>query len=245
MQSNVLDSRSIGLGDAFGQRFMKEGTFYYDIAAAGTGRVVHDHPHEIVVKGSPSDHQMEQHTVLVSQRDSTPRPDRARLEIRAGDLVVWTSVDRDISRFEIIGQKEFFGSSSLVNECGYSHRFVRSGTYEWRDAHGGKARGVVRVNDPKVGDAAALERWKKKLANAKLVMINDGKVEPAQVTVEMGQTVYFAVVKGKGISVTDVDLLRAGGFDDDQRPGAGDRVQATKGVAKKKAATKSRSKKQK
>ena len=218
MQSNVLDSRSIGLGDAFGQRFMKEGTYRYHVLRPGGGQMCDEFPHEITVNRSESDREMHQETVLVGAKELEFYPDRRQIEIHAGDLVIWAPANSDVSRFEVTGEQKFFGSATLKNECGYSHAFGLAGDYRWRDAYGGKARGVVRVKQPKVDTPARIERWQRKLANAQLVMINDGKVEPAEVDIEMGQTVYFAIVNGDGISVTDERLLRAAGHDIDGPP---------------------------
>ncbi|MEM9653763.1 MAG: hypothetical protein AAGA65_16850 [Actinomycetota bacterium] len=211
MHSNVLDSRSIGLGDAFGQRFMKPGIYRYNLDRPGGGRMSDEYPYEIRVNESPADHAMHQETVLVGYRKRRLSPDRPQLDIQVGDLVVWAPTGSDVPRFEVAGEQEFFGSAVMQNECGYSHAFGLSGTYRWRDATGGPAMGVVKVKDPKVDTTSGLERWKKKLANAQLVMIHDGKVDPAEVSIEMGQTVYFAVVNGTGVTVTDEQLLAGDG----------------------------------
>jgi len=213
MHSNVLDSRSIGLGDAFGQRFMKEGTYRYNVVRPGGGQMVDEFPYEIVVGRAAADREMHQETVLVASKERRLTADNERLQIQAGDLVVWAPANGEASRFEVTGEKDFFGSSTLKNECGYSHAFGLPGDYAWRDANGGTTRGVVRVKAPKMDGPAGIERWKRNLANAQLVMINNGKAEPAEVDIEVGQTVYFAVVNGDGITVTDDQLLEAGGHD--------------------------------
>lgn len=210
MFSNVLDSRSVGLGDAFGQRFMKAGKFPYEIVRGGGRQMVIEHSHEIIVKDSDSE-EMKQHTVLVTSEGRALVGDQRRLEIATGDLVVWACVSDPELRFQIVGRKDFFSSAALTTECGYSHAFGLPGDYHWIDANGGEARGVVRVKQVKSDGDADIERWKKRLAKAKLVMINDGKVEPSEVTIEVGQTVYFAVVKTEPMTITDIRQLRAEG----------------------------------
>ena len=38
-------------------------------------------------------------------------------------------------------------------------------------------------------------------------MISDGQPEPAEVEIMLGQTVFFAVVKGPGVSITEPVLV--------------------------------------
>ena len=44
-----------------------------------------------------------------------------------------------------------------------------------------------------------------------MVMIADNKPQPAEVEVVTGQTVFFTVIKGPGISITDTRLLNQTG----------------------------------
>ncbi len=64
-----------------------------------------------------------------------------------------------------------------------------------------------------------------------VITIADGKVEPGEADVFVGQTVFFAVVTGPGVSVTDERLL--GKWDDSPEPPKG-RDKKKKGRKKKK-----------
>lgn len=207
MFSNVLDSRSIGFGDAFGQRFMRPGTYRYNIVLGGAGCMVDDRPYVVEVEKGGGAAAMEQHSLVVRCDGRSFSPDREAITIREGDLVVWACPDPAAARFEVRGDKEFFGSGRLTNECGYSHTFGLPGEYRWVDALHGSVRGVVRVKDVRAETCEELERWRKRLAKGTLVMIADGKAEPAVVDIVTGQTVFFAVVKGEGISITDSSLV--------------------------------------
>lgn len=218
MFSNVLDSRSIGFGDAFGQRFMRPGTYCYNILLGGVGSLVDDRPYVIQVEAGGDEAKMQQHTLVVRCDGRSFTPDREKITIREGDLVVWGCPDPNASRYEVCGDKEFFGSSRLTNECGYSHAFGLPGEYRWVDAHQGKVRGVVRVRDVRTDTREETERWRKRLAKGTLVMIANGKAEPAEVEIVTGQTVFFAVVKGDGISVTDATLVGGDDVHESQTP---------------------------
>ena len=54
-----------------------------------------------------------------------------------------------------------------------------------------------------------LATWQKRLSRGTVVMINDGKAEPAEVDVVMGQRVFFAVVNGPPMTITDTALMSA------------------------------------
>jgi len=66
---------------------------------------------------------------------------------------------------------------------------------------------VVRVADPKPRNQDELRAWQSRLGEGALVMISDGRPEPAEVEIVLGQTVFFAVVKGPGLTITDGSLV--------------------------------------
>jgi len=221
--SENLDSRALRNTDCFGQRFMKPGTYTYALVPAGGAGASDDFPYivEVVDKSSEKDREMHQTTVTVrfvkerhgdccDERTSDPGrfvPDQERVTVEAGDMVVWNSPDAATRPFAVDGQKEFFSSTALTNECGYTHVFMTPGEHEYVDAHGSGLRGVVRVADPKVRTQEELRAWQSRLGEGTLVMINDGRPEPAEVEIMLGQTVFFAIVKGPGVTITNAALV--------------------------------------
>ncbi len=212
---DTFDSRALRHTDCYGQRFMRPGTYRYDVVPAAWVDVATERPYlvEVVAEGAPADdaghpHEgMAQHTVVVRADGNRFVPDREKVTVDAGDLVLWHGPDATRTPFAVVGDKDFFGSPTLVNECGFSHAFASAGEYRWVDANGSGIGGVVRVTDPKTGSRRDFERWQKQLATGTLVMVADGKAEPAEVEVATGQTVFFTVVTGPGITVTDARLV--------------------------------------
>jgi plastocyanin len=221
--SENLDSRALRNTDCYGQRFMKPGIYTYALVPAGGAGVSNDFPYvvEVVERSSEQERDMHQTTVTVrfvkerhgdccDERTSDPGrfvPDQERVTVEAGDMVVWNSPDAATRPFAVDGQKEFFGSTALTNECGYTHVFMTPGDHEYVDANGSGLHGVVRVADPKPRDLDELRAWQSRLGEGTLVMISDGRPEPAEVEIMLGQTVFFAVVKGPGVSITDASLV--------------------------------------
>jgi hypothetical protein len=156
---------------------------------------------------------MTQHTVAVRYAEGRFRPEQADVVIAEGDLVLWNCPDRALVPYVVAGDKEFFASDRLVNECGYSHAFGSAGEYRWADAYGSELGGVVRVRDPGVQDDAGFRRWRESLKTGTVVMVAEGRAEPREVEVVTGQTVFFAVTKTPGISITDERLLSRRGFE--------------------------------
>jgi hypothetical protein len=66
---------------------------------------------------------------------------------------------------------------------------------------------VVRVADPKPRNHHELATWQSRLGEGTLVMVSDGRSEPAEVEIMLGQTVFFAVVKGPGVTITEPSLI--------------------------------------
>ena len=150
---------------------------------------------------------MEQHTIVLRYADGRFTPERPEISIQESDLVLWNCPDRAVP-YAVAGDREFFASDRMMNECGYSHAFGSPGEYRWRDAYDSSVGGLVRVKDPGVQDHGELTRWQESLKKGVVVMIDEGRVEPREVDIVTGQTVFFAVTKTSGVSITDERLLR-------------------------------------
>ncbi len=209
MISNTLDSRALGFGDCYGQRFMKPGTYRYDVVSAGGGSLVTEHPYTIEVAEAKGEATMKQHDVMLTTKERRFVADTEVLTINEGDLVLWACADPNAHAFEVSGDQAFFGNAALTNECGYSHAFGTPGRHHWVDALGGPAEGVVSVKEVRCSTPAELASWRKRLSRGTLVMINDGKVEPAEINVVVGQRVFFAVVSTEPMTITDSNLVGA------------------------------------
>jgi len=204
---DTLDSRSLRPTDCYGQRFMKVGSYRYSVLAAHTDCMTDERPFTIRAVERKAKTRMTQHTISVRVDAGAFRVDRHELVVEVGDLVLWHCPNQKAPPYMVAGDKEFFGSQRLLNESGYSHAFGFAGEYQWIDAYGGRAAGVVRVHDPQCRDPGDFQRWHKSLTKGTLVMITDGAAEPPEVDIVTGQTVFFAIVKGPGISITDQRLI--------------------------------------
>jgi plastocyanin len=204
---NVLDSRALARTDCFAQRFMRPGRYAYNVLPAHSRALSEDRPFAIVVEDGERKAEMKQHNLLVDTRDGRFVPSAKELKIATGDLVLWNCIDGKAGSYSVIGDQEFFDSGRMANECGYSHAFGMPGEYRWKDAYGSGLSGIVNVVDPKCCCEADVRKWQAKLSNGTVVMIAGDKAEPKSVEVMVGQTVFFAVVKSGGVSVTDESLL--------------------------------------
>lgn len=204
---DAFDSRALRLTDCYAQRFMKAGTYRYHVLVVGGQHVTAERPFTVKVKERAAQTRMTQHTVAVKAEGGKFRVDRVEVAIEAGDLVLWNCADPTTVPYMVVGDKEFFGSHRLLNESGYSHAFGLAGEYHWQDAYGGGAAGVVRVTNPQCKTEPDFRRWHTSLAKGTLVTISDGRAEPREVDIATGQTVFFVITKGPGISITDQRLL--------------------------------------
>jgi plastocyanin len=234
-----FDSRALRNTDCYGQRFMRAGTYRYDLVNAAWVPATSEHPYQVrVTAAKGADRVMQQHTVLVRADGNRFRPDDETLRVDVGDLVVWHCPDAAGTPFAVVGDKAFFGNAALVNESGFSHAFSAAGEYPWVDAHGSDLGGVVRVNDPPCDNMEDFRSWQRQLSKGTLVMITGSRAEPAVVDILTGQTVYFAVVKAGGISVTDERLARLDPCKPPSTAAADEPAARTARVAAKKTAKK-------
>lgn len=211
---DTFDSRALRVTDCYGQRFMKPGTYRYNVVPAHGHGITEERPFSIEVKERSAQPKMSQKSVVVTAQGGrfTVQPDV--LTIETGDIVLWNCPDSKALPYAVIGDKEFFGSHRLTNECGYTHAFGSPGEYRWSDAYGSGASGTVRVKSPDSRHQADLDRWRKLLKKGTVVMVTEGRAEPREVQIVTGQTVFFAVTKGPGISITDERVLAHGQRDD-------------------------------
>ena len=207
---NALDSRALGRASCYAQRFMRPGTYPYGVVPGYGQAVASDRPFLIEVGDAEGD-AMAQHDILVTHDELGFEVDRRHITIRTGDLVLWSGNGRTLAPFAVVGEREFFNSHRMVNECGYSHAFGTAGEYRWVDAYGSGLCGTVRVRQPDTADRAGFARWHKELQEGTVVMIQDGRIDRPEVDIVVGQTVFFAIVTSRGISITDERLLEIGG----------------------------------
>lgn len=205
---NELDSRALGRADCYAQRFMRPGDYRYNVVPGHGQAISTDFPFVVHVKDKHEGKkggEMTQHNLRVTADGKGFSVTPATITIAVGDMAVWNG-GGDIP-FAVVGEQEFFNSHRMVNECGFSHAFGKSGEYRWQDAFGSKLSGVIRVRDPDCGKDKDLKKWRAALAEGSLVMISDGKADKPEIDILTGQTVFFAIVKTPGISITDDRLL--------------------------------------
>ena len=203
-----LDSRALRRTDCYAQRFMKAGTYPYNVLPAFGDCIGRERPFTVKVVEQKKKAAMTQQNVIVRWEKGLFTVDQSEVVIDAGDLVLWNCPAAGSTSYCIAGEKEFFSSNRMVNECGYSHAFGTAGEYHWRDAHGSDVHGTVCVRDPRCKDHSQFAHWHENtLKKGTVVMIGGGKAKPSSVEIVIGQTVFFAIVKGPGISITDERLL--------------------------------------
>jgi plastocyanin len=204
---NHLDSRALGRADCYAQRFMKAGVYPYNVIPAHGQALSTEYPFAIRVEENDKMADMVQHTLRVSSRGKGFTVENTNVAIKVGDMVVWNGGSDSLAPFAVVGKHDFFSSYRMVNECGFSHAFGTPGEYRWIDAYGSGLSGIVRVRNPDCSSSEHLKRWQQSLAEGTVLMITDGKSDRGEVDIVTGQTVFFAVVRGPGISITEAQLL--------------------------------------
>ena len=208
---SALDSRFLRLGNCYARKFGKPGSVRYVLtAAAGHCTPASDGAYTITVgPGASKKETSRQHNVLVRLKNSVLVAEPPSLQIEAGDMILWHTPDAAAQGFAVVGEGDAgnFNSGALTDESIYTHAFGLPGLYEWVDAHGGKARGQIRVKTMEAKELGDCKKWLATLGKGSLITINGDKVEPKQIEILTGQTVFWAVQKAPGISITDAKLL--------------------------------------
>jgi plastocyanin len=206
----TLDSRSLGYTNTFGRSFREPGSVRYRLAGAAFACGIRDElPFAIEVAdggGEPA-----QHDVTVRQEGGDLVADPRELSIAAGDFVLWHSA-RATPGYTVQGDGAggAFDSSALTEQTLYTHAFGLPGEYRWVDANRRSVSGVVTVTTLDSDVREECDKWTASLAEGTLVTIDGDRPDPPEVTILAGQTVFFAVTRGDGITVTDDRLLPQG-----------------------------------
>lgn len=208
---NSLDSRFLRLGDTFAQKFSRSGRYIYDFGLPGLNRIDKTDSRFTINVKERGDKKREgkQYFVTVGQReDKKLNADPPELSIEAGDVVLWSAADSATPGFSISGHSDndSFKSAALTREALYSHAFGSPGEIAWVDANGHRLSGKIIVKMPPIKSDKEMEAYKQALTKGAIVVISGEKVEPAQVEILVGQTVFFAVEKADGITITDLRL---------------------------------------
>jgi plastocyanin len=212
MIMDTLDSRSLRYINCFAQKFSTPGHVHYRISTlAGACLPLGDEGEFIIdVKArSDSSGDSEQHDVQVRRDGNKFVADPPHLEIHAGDMVLWNTADPGITGYVVVGKGSGgkFDSSALNSEAVFTHAFGTPGEYKWVDANKGKISGVIHVRslDPK--DKDQCQKWLSTLERGALITIAGDSVSPEKMEILTGQTVFWAVQKASGISITDSRLV--------------------------------------
>lgn len=204
---DTLDSRKLGAFDCFGQRFMRAGSYSYRLSRAGFTGLSDQFPFVVHVSEADDGHRMAQHTVFVREEGRRLVAEPGELKIQRGDLVLWHGKGVQYA-FAVEGEKAFFSSTAMRAEAGFSHAFTSPGEYRWVDSHGSGLSGRVLVKPFDAETEESRRRWFESAKKGTVVTINGNIAQPAEVSVHAGQTVFFAIVKTEGISITDDRVLK-------------------------------------
>jgi plastocyanin len=209
---NQLDSRALAFTDCFAQRFENPGEVTYEVVhAAGAMIDLKERPFRIEVAPAGGDsREAEQHDVVVRWAGRTFAVEPAELKIAAGEVVLWHTPDAKAPGFLVrgAGPDGDFSSAALGQNAVYTHAFGLAGDYRWVDANGSRVGGQVRVREVDGKDKRAMGTWANAIAKPTLVTISGDRVEPEQVRIYVGQTVFFAVEKAPGVTITDSRIAK-------------------------------------
>lgn len=214
---DTLDSRVLRYTDCFAQKFTSPGQVKYQITISGGTFLPLDPDHVFTIevkegaqgaKPKPDD-ENESHEVTVRRDGQKFIADPPALQISVGDVVLWRTNDSSTPGFAIRGEGKgnSFDSSALTGNSLYTHAFGIPGEYKWVDANGGPVSGVLQVNPLPSDDKKERDKWIKNLSIGLLITVNGNSATPNNIKMAVGQTVFWAIEKASGITITDARLV--------------------------------------
>lgn len=204
----MFDSRSLRNTNFYIQKIPVVGILNYRLTNAGGG--ISGTEYTIKVIGTDEKRKPRQHSLNVLREARVLRVNQPEIEASIGDAMIWSAADREVPGFAVRGKVgDFeFDSTALYSEAVFTNAFGMPGDYEWRDANGSSIGGVIHVRDPKLESPRDQRKWLETLKEGKLILIRGKNVEPQEVEILTGQTIFWAVEKADGITITDTRLLQ-------------------------------------
>lgn len=206
----TLDSRVLSYLDCYAKKFSRAGRVEYRLMTGVSTCVPEDTAFTMDVSGRGQG-ESRQHDVEVRYVNRSLTAEPAHLDIQPGDMVLWHAVDSTVPGFTVRGTapEGDFDSGAMEQEAVYTHAFGSAGTYSWTDANAGDVSGTVEVVDPDGLRQKDCAKWIESLAEGALIHIAGATAKPDRIRILTGQTVFWAVEKAPGISITDKRLLPA------------------------------------
>jgi len=207
-----VDNRKLDKYDAYLRRFARPGVYRYRInyLSEGLKEFQAGPEYELAVEAcegkeptrKPEEAKQHDIQVVYDAKLCYFHAKPARLEIMAGDLVLWHKPGKEGGTFSVSGSSEdgdAFDSRRLGYATVYMHTFLQSGTYNYTSTYGrgGGQSGTVKV----VPAGKDREKWLERLKKPAVVNYVKGAFTPKEVeTVESG-TVMWVVQDDVNISV--------------------------------------------
>lgn len=199
-----VDNRKLDKYDAYLRRFARQGIYRYRInyLSEGMGEFEAGPEYEIMVevfKGKEATRkpeEAEQHDIQIvydtKLRYFHAKP--ARLDIIAGDLVLWHKPNKEGGAFSVSGFSEAgdtFDSRRLGQATVYMHTFLEPGTYNYTNTYGrgGRQSGTVKV----VPMGKDYEDWVERLKKPAVVNYVKNAFTPSKVEVVQNGSVMWVV----------------------------------------------------
>ena len=211
---HTLDSRSLRVGNCFGQKFPVAGTVRYFISAgamipSAATRTEGGYLIEVMPAGSG---QPKQYNVAVTMKDGALTVSPEKLQIYAGEGVLWHTTDPAVAGFQVagVGKGLHFDSASIQNDAVFTHAFGVPGKYEWTDPNGSGVGGTIDVEAPEMKTPDDRDAWFETLKKPGAIKIKGKSSSPANVKITVGQTVFWSVTESSGVAITDRRLVRGG-----------------------------------
>jgi plastocyanin len=207
---DTLDSRSLRYIDCFAQQFSTPGEITYHIITRAGGLVpLEPIPFKIRIREASAQRERKQHFVTVRRDGLRFVAEPPELEITAGDSVLWNAPDLTTLGYAVRGEGAggSFDSAALASKAVYTHVFGAPGDFRWTDANHGRVSGFITVRQVDSSDEREMATWVDQIREGVLIVISEDRVEPKEVNILVGQTVFFAVEKAPGITITDTRLL--------------------------------------
>jgi plastocyanin len=206
----AFDSRLLAYTDTFGVRLTRPGSYRYTLSThAGKATDDEEEQTTIEVRAAPPGRDRgrgrgRSHSLEVRRAGRRFAPGQAKLEVDAGDVVLWHAADSSAAGWTVrgAGPETEFDSRRLGAGCLYTHAFGLPGVYEWRDAYGGRIGGRIEVRSPEAREPKEAEAWMAKLAEGSLIIVKGREVQPRELSILTGQTVFWLIEDAPGIGIT-------------------------------------------
>jgi hypothetical protein len=203
---NFMDSKNLGRGNLFGQKIGAAGKLTYQIGVGGvspSGDVF-----QLDVDSTPNA-MPTTYAMVVTLQNGHFQVANSPTKIAVNDVLTWHTEDKATRGFSVSGQNAAgyrFDSTAMADNSVFAHVCGHLGVLKWTGTYLSgtipkTVTGTITTRVPPLTSSAERAAYQNSLAGGEVITLKDGVIDKPDLSITVGQTVFFAVQSSAGFFI--------------------------------------------